>query len=79
MKVMTLRYPDELEDDIKTVAELGGYSPSKTLTITRAIIVAAGYIKKVQKLKSIKDEYSLGKKVEEELSVKIPWYNNTGG
>ena len=76
MKVMTFRYPDKLDEDIKIIDGVGAYSGSKTLNIVKAIKISAAYIKKIQGMKTIKDEYAVKEKIEGSLNIKIPWMNS---
>ena len=75
MKVMTLRYPDQLEDEIKQINEVNSYNKSKSLMFVQAVHIASAYIKKVRKLKAVTNSYEIKAKIEGDLKIELPWYN----
>lgn len=76
MKVMTLRYPDELDNEIKFINEVNSYNKSKSLMFVQAVHIASAYIKKVKKLKAVTNSYEIKAKIEGDLKIELPWHND---
>lgn len=70
-KSYPFRYPEELEKDITYLRSLEVHPDSKNNTIRIAIILAAGYVRKLRTRKTKKEGYEFRQEIEEKLSIKF--------